>query len=89
MTDSPFPGTSSFRHAEHRVFGGLRQRILVSIAATTGWISLLLIFLAFWATRFTLFQDIVVVVVSLLVLTAVLLGAWISFGLRWVDRWVD
>ena len=89
MTASPFPGAPSFRHHDYPVLGGLRRRILISIGAFTGWISLLLLYLAFWAAGFSLFQDIVVVVVSLLVLAAVLLGAWISFGLRFMDHWDD
>jgi hypothetical protein len=53
-----------------------------------GWVSLVLLYGAFWASSFSIFQDIVVAVVSLLVLAAVLLGAWISFGMRLVgDGW--
>ena len=60
----------------------------MSITATLGWLSLVLLYVAFWAARFSLFQNIVGVLVSLLVLGAVLLGAWISFGLRLVgDGW--
>lgn len=89
MSESPFPGTTSFRRHDQGPLGGLRRRIFVSLAAGTGWVCLLLLFLAFWATGFTLFQDIVVVVVSLLVLTALLLGAWISYGLHFADYWDD
>jgi len=58
--------------------------VLVSIAASVGWLSLTLLYLAFWAQRFNLFQDIVVVVVSLIVLAGTLLGLWVSFGMRFV-----
>lgn len=74
-------------YPEDEFFGHIRRRILASIAASVGWISLILLFLAFGATHFSIFQDIVVVVVSLLVLAGVLLGAWVSFGLRFIDHW--
>ncbi len=87
MSANPFSGATSVRSREFDLFGSIRRRILVSIGATAGWLCLVLLYLAFWATGFSLFQSIVVVVVSLLVLAAVLLGAWISFGLRFVGRW--
>ena len=68
-------------------FGRVRRRIVVSIASSVGWLCAVLLFLAFWAGGFTLFQDIVIVVVSLLILGGVLLGAWISLGLSFVSRW--
>ena len=87
MTAHPFSGTSSVRSREFDLFGSIRRRVVASIAATVGWLCLILLFLAFWATGFSLLQSIVVVIVSLLVLAAVLLGAWISFGLRFVGHW--
>jgi len=89
MTASPFSGTTSVRSREFDLFGSVRRRVLASIAATVGWLSLVLLYLAFWATGFSLFQSIVVVVVSLLVLAAFLLGAWVSFGMRFMGRWDD
>jgi len=89
MTAGPFSGTSSIRSHEFDLFGSIRLRILGSLAASVGWICLTLLYVAFWAHGFSLFQSIVLVVVSLLVLAAFLLGAWVSFGLRFVGRWSD
>ncbi|HEY1198608.1 MAG TPA: hypothetical protein VGG32_07775 [Thermoplasmata archaeon] len=89
MAANPLSGTSSVRYREYDLFGSIRRRVLVSIAATVGWLCLVLLYLAFWAGGFTLLQSIVVVVVSLLILAALLLGAWVSFGLRFVGRWPD
>jgi len=85
MTATPFQGSASVRSREFDLFGSIRRRVLASIAATVGWLSLTLLYLAFWAQGFSIFQSIVVVVVSLLVLTAFLLGAWISFGMRFLS----
>jgi len=84
MTTNPFSGTHSVHSREFDLLGSVRRRVLVSIAASVGWLSLTLLYLAFWAQRFNLFQDIVVVVVSLIVLAGTLLGLWVSFGMRFV-----
>lgn len=84
MTESPLSGTNSFRSRDFDLFGSIRRRVVASIGATFGWLSLTLLYLAFWAHGFSLLQDIVVVVVSLLILGAFLLGAWITFGMKFV-----
>jgi len=89
MSASPFSGPNSVRSHEFHFFGSIRRRVLLSIAASFGWLCLILLYLAFWTGGMSLFQIIVVVVVSLLALGAVLLGAWISFGLRFVGSWDD
>lgn len=87
MTASSFPSAPSRASHADELFGGIRRRILASIASTVGWLSFVLLFLAFWGAHFSLFQDIVVVIVSLLILAAFLLGTWIAFGLRFGDPW--
>jgi len=89
MSANPFHGTTPVRSKEFSLFGSIRRRVLASIAASVGWLCLILLYLAFWSGGFSLLQDIVVVIVSLLVLMAVLLGAWVSFGLRFMGRWDD
>jgi hypothetical protein len=87
MTASASQEPAFARAREFDLFGSLRRRMIVSIAATVGWLSLILLFLAFWTRGFSIFQDIVVVVVSLVILMGTLLATWISFGLRFVGRW--
>lgn len=89
MTATPFPDVSAMHPRDYDFLGGLRRRILASIAATVGWLSLTLIYVAFWAHNFSLFQSIVVIVVSLLVLFGILMGAWISYGMKFGRHWVD
>jgi len=81
MQGFPFDG--------HSIVAGLRHRIVVSIGALAGWLSLTLLYLAFFAQRFSLLQDIVILVVGLLVLAAVLAGSWITYGMRFIDDWWD
>jgi hypothetical protein len=89
MTGSPFPEAPTYRSREFDMFGSVRRRAVACIAATAIWLGWVLVYLAFWAGRFTLFQSIVVVVVSLLGLGAFYLGTWISFGLKFVGSWDD
>ncbi len=63
----------------------LRWRVVATLGAFVAWICLMLLYLAFWARGFSLFQSLVVVVVSLLALLAVVAGTWISFGMRLAD----
>lgn len=89
MTASPFPSVTSARSRQFDLFGSLRRRILASIAAVVAWLGLTLIYLAFWAHEFTLFQSIVIVLVSFLAMGAALVAAWISFGLAFAGRSID
>jgi hypothetical protein len=89
MATNPYPETN-YRHSrDFDFFRSIRRRVLASIAGSVGWLSLTLLYLAFWAQGFSLLQNIVIVVVSLLVLGAVLIGSWISFGFRFVGHWTD
>ncbi|MGA8303395.1 MAG: hypothetical protein WA691_04975 [Thermoplasmata archaeon] len=89
MSPSSMNGTTSAHFPRSDLFGGLRRRVLVSLAASAAWLSLTLLYVAFWAHGFSIFQSVVVVVVSLIVLGTVLAGTWVSFGLGWVGRWGD
>jgi hypothetical protein len=89
MSASPFSDTNSVRSRRFDLMGSIRRRILISIGALVGWLCLVILYLAFWAGGFSLFQSIAIILVSLLVLMAVLLGAWISFGMRFTGRWDD
>jgi hypothetical protein len=68
---------------------GLRRRIIASIIAPVAWLSLTLLYVGFWAHGFSLFQSIIVVIVSILVLFAVMAVVWVSFGFREARRWWD
>jgi len=89
MSVPPFPSASAFHDRSPDLLGRLRRRIVASIAGIAAWISFTLLYVAFWATRFSWFQSVVVVLVSLIVLTSVLAAAWVTFGLGFARRWSD
>ncbi|MGA8663603.1 MAG: hypothetical protein WB809_00820 [Thermoplasmata archaeon] len=68
---------------------GLKHRIVASILVPVAWLSATLLYVAFWAHGFSLFQNIVVIVVSILVLFGVMAGIWVSFGFRQARSWMD
>ena len=84
MSSSRYLDREIVHPREFDLFGSVRIRVLASIAVCAGWLTLLLLFLAFWAERFSLFQVIVLIVVSVLLAGAILLSLWISFGMRFL-----
>jgi hypothetical protein len=89
MSSGPFESSTWGRWRQAGVVARIRRRVLLSLGAVVAWVSLTLLYVAFWAHGFTLFQSVVVIVVSLLVLFAVVAGAWISFGLGFARRGFD
>lgn len=61
---------------------GMRGAILLSILGPTAWLAFTLLYVGFWATGFTLFQSIVVVLVSVVALGGVLGASWAWYSLR-------
>ena len=89
MGASSFPSQHSREFDDLDVFGSLRRRLIASIAGAVAWISFTLLYLAFWAHGFSWFQSVVVLIVSLVVLTGVLLGTWVSYGFAFLRRGFD
>jgi hypothetical protein len=89
MSDVSYPSDVSIRSHLHDSVRGLRWRIVLSILGTVAWVGFTLLYIAFWAHDFSLFQSVIVVFVSLLVLFGVTCAAWISYGLQSARRWAD
>lgn len=54
----------------------------LSILLPTLWLSFTLLYVGFWAPGFTLFQSIVVVLVSIVLLAGTLGAIWLAYGVR-------
>jgi hypothetical protein len=81
-------------HPMHRsgfsdVVRGALVRVVLSILVPVVWISLTLVYVAFFAPTFTFFQDFVLVLVSILGLLAALTVMWVSYGVGVYHRWMD
>lgn len=66
---------------------GLRWKILLSVVGPIAWLIFTLLYVGFWAAGYSLFQDVVVILVSILVLIGVFVTSWVVWGVRRVPRW--
>ena len=62
---------------------GLALRIVVSIIVFFGLLIFAIIYVAFFAISFSLFQKIAVIVVAILVATTILGAMWASWGIKY------
>ncbi|MCI4372747.1 MAG: hypothetical protein L3K02_03785 [Thermoplasmata archaeon] len=89
MSHREVDGHLSFpNHASHVVRGAL-VRVVLSVLIPVVWISLTLVYVGFFAAPLSLFQDFVIVLVSLLALVGAITAMWVSFGLGVYHRWAD
>ena len=70
---------------------GLALRVAVSIIVFFGWLIFTIIHFAFFAQSFSLYQNIAVILVALLIGIAILAVMWASWGIKfgksWKDKW--
>jgi hypothetical protein len=64
----------------------LRARVVASILGPVAWLSFTLLYVGFWAKGFTLFQSVIVILVSVIILGGLMGALWASFGFR-SRRW--
>lgn len=65
----------------------MRWRVSITICLGTGWLVFIPLYAAFWSGGFTLFQNLVIVFVSFVVLAGCLGALWAAWGMRFADRW--
>lgn len=66
---------------------GLRWRMTISLIVPIVWLCVTLLWVGFWATGFTLFQSIIVILVSALIMGGVLGSVWMAWGPRYRHAW--
>ncbi len=68
---------------------GLAPRVAVSIIVFFGLLIFSIIYAAFFASSFSLFQKIAVIVVAILVAVAILGAMWASWGIKYGKGWKE
>ncbi|NJD76377.1 MAG: hypothetical protein FIB08_04680 [Candidatus Methanoperedens sp.] len=68
---------------------GLASRVVVSIIVFFGLLIFAIIYVAFFGSSFSLFQQIAIILVALLVVTAILAVMWASWGIKYGKEWKD
>ncbi len=70
---------------------GMRWRVSGTIVLGTAWLVFILLYAAFWAGAYNLFQNLVIFFASLIVLLGGLAAIWASWGMRFAgsnwERW--
>ncbi|UCD04411.1 MAG: hypothetical protein JSW73_02120 [Candidatus Woesearchaeota archaeon] len=62
---------------------GFAWRIGISMLAGIGWLCFLIIWFFFFASNFTVYQNIAILLVSILILVAILGSSWVSWGIKY------
>ena len=78
MMEPGFPPTP---REVRRFFRGLKIRIGATVALFVGGLSWILLYLAFYAGRFSWFQNLAVILVSLAAVPTAVVAIWVSWGL--------
>lgn len=68
---------------------GLAIRVAVSIIVFFGLLIFAIIYVAFFASSFSLFQQIAIILVALLAATAILGAMWASWGIKFGKGWKE
>jgi hypothetical protein len=87
MSEASSSGAAEVGYKRPELGNGWRWRILVSILGPVAWLSFTLLYVGFWATGLTLFQSIIVVLVSAIVLGGVMGALWATWGPRYARGW--
>ena len=80
MTQGSTPGISAFP-SKHAILGGLRTRIVATVSLLAGGLAFAVLFLAFVATKLPWYQNLGVLLADLIVVPAIVIVMWISWGI--------
>ena len=62
---------------------GFGWRVSLSIIVGIGWLVFLILWLFFYASAFTVYQNIAIILVSILIMSAILGASWASWGIKY------
>jgi len=65
---------------------GFVWRVGLSIAVFFGWIAFIILWLFFEATEYSVFQNLAIVLVSIIVAIGILAVGWATWGIRYASR---
>ena len=65
---------------------GFAWRVSLSIIVGIGWLVFLILWFFFYATDYTIYQNIAIILVSILIMCAILGASWASWGIKYGHR---
>ena len=69
--------------------GGFGWRVSLSIIVGIGWLIFLILWLFFYASSFNIYQNIAILIVSLLAVGAIMGASWAPWGMRHGHKFND
>ncbi|GEM_PF-3137055 len=87
MSQNPASENLAFPSLRAGHLEGLRTRIIASIVGPIAWLCFTLLYVGFWAQGFSLFQSIIVILVSALILAGVMGALWTAWGMSRARPW--
>lgn len=61
--------------------------MVTTIVAVIGWLVFILLFALYWSNGFTIFQDVIVTIVSLVIMGLLIGLVWVVWGMRYARFW--
>jgi len=80
MAQPTAPGNVKVGSEWESPWESFRWRVPATILGATAWLSFTLLYVGFWAKGFSLFQSVIVIFVSIIVLAGLLGALWASWG---------
>jgi len=65
---------------------GIIWRITLSVASALGWLAFLILWLAFYAGDYNFYQNIAIIIASIIGFCALNAVVWVPFGMRFADK---
>jgi hypothetical protein len=65
---------------------GFAWRVSLSIIVGIGWLVFLILWFFFYASDYTIYQNIAIILVSILIMSAILGASWASWGIKYGHR---
>jgi len=62
---------------------GFAWRVSLSILVGVGWLVFLILWVTFYASAFTILENIAIILVSMLIVGAILGASWASWGIKY------
>ncbi len=61
--------------------------IVVTILAVIAWLVFILVYALYWSNGFTIFQNVIVTIVSLIIVGLLIGLGWVVWGMKYAKRW--
>ena len=65
---------------------GMAWRVSMSVISALSWLGFFILWLAFYAGDYNVYENIAIIILSLLAFLALMVSVWVPFGLRFAEK---